>query len=378
MLSRIREVIPLGAQTFSKSYLQWPLPLLLDRGMGARVWDTQGREYIDYVGGLLPVVLGYCDPDVDAAIKVQLEKGISFSFPTKLELELAELLRSIIPCADMVRFGKNGSDVTTAAVRLARYHTRRDKILLTYNNYHGWHDWSIGCKGAQGVPEPVKNLSQAIPYGDLEYLERFLVTEQYAAFIIEPNGDKDYLQRAKILCEHHRTLLIFDEIITGFRVHLGGAQSYYGVKPHLACFGKAMANGMPISALVGREDIMQSMERIFYSGTFAGECLSIAAAIACIKKIKSEFVIERLKAVGRKLKALPGVTGEDWRPKIEVENQSLWRQEAVKAGLLAGTHFNLMLAHEGEFEETERRYMTAREAMKTASLKGPPIRAALR
>lgn len=369
MLDRIKELIPLGAQTFSKSYLQWPLPIILDRGRGARVWDTDGREYIDYVGGLLPVILGYCDPDVDNAILKQLEKGISFSFPTPLELELAEILHRLIPSAEMVRFGKNGSDVTTAAVRLARYHTGRG--FVTYTGYHGWHDWSIRHKTSNGI---VNCNTMHFGLYDLD----LAVNDRTAALVMEGSDPPEALKLGRELCDKHGAVFILDEIITGFRINLGGAQKECGITPDLSTFGKAMGNGMPISALVGKREIMKKCEDIFFSGTFMGECLSLAAAIACIKKMEREDVPDKLKVVGSWLKTLPGVSGSDWRPKIEVDDQSLWRQESIKAGLIAGTHFNLMLAHFTEARATMGRYLNAKDAMMTATLEGPPMRAPLR
>lgn len=369
MLDRIKELIPLGAQTFSKSYLQWPIPLILDRGQGARVWDTNGKEYLDYVGGLLPIILGYRDPEVDQAIIAQLGKGISFSFPTPLELELAELLHRLIPSAEMVRFGKNGSDVTTAAVRLARYHTGRE--LIIYTGYHGWHDWSIRHKTINGIPRQHSIYSEWIDND---------VANGAAAVVVEGGNTPEYLKVVRDSCDKWGSVMILDEIITGFRINMGGAQKEYGITPDLSTFGKAMGNGMPISALVGKREIMKKLEDVFFSGTFMGECLSLAAAIACIKKMERDNVTQRLKAIGNWLKDLPGVSGPDWRPKIEVKNQSLWRQEAIKSGLIAGTHFNLMLAHDNTdvMSDTAIRYCGTIVNMKTAVLTGPEMRAAVR
>ncbi len=371
MLDRIKELIPLGAQTFSKSYLQWPVPLVLERGNGARVWDCEGREYIDYVGALLPIILGYRDPDVDAAIRAQLEKGISFSFPTPLELELAELLHRLIPSAEMVRFGKNGSDVTTAAVRLARYHTSRTEIL--YCGYHGWHDWSIRHKTMNGIAP------QWSAYFDPEeVIDK--ISDDIAAVVVEGGAEPEYLRAIRRVCSHYGAVMILDEIITGFRLNMGGAQKEYGITPDLSTFGKAMGNGMPISALVGEREIMKKCEDIFFSGTFMGECLSLAAAIATIKKLERLNVPQKLKDCGLGLLCLPDVTGEPWRPQITVPDQSLWRQEAIKHGLIAGTHFNLMLAHcNGDIlYETTNKYCDILETMKTATLEGPPMRAPIR
>lgn len=306
LLQRLENVIPLGSQTFSKSRLQYPqnAPMALSHGLGARVWDVDANAYVDMVCGLLPVVLGYQDPHVDQAIRRQLDSGISFSLPTALEAELAERLVDLIPCAEKVRFGKNGTDATSAAIRLARAHTGRDHVIAC--GYHGWQDWYIGATSRhKGVPQSVQDLTHLVPYNDLEAVRGLLHSHSVAALIMEPMNAVDpnpgYLQGLKDLLHEHGALLIFDEVITGFRYHLGGAQSLFGVTPDLASFGKAMGNGMPISAVVGRAPIMREMEDVFISGTFGGEALSLAAAIATIDKMKAEPVIDRLWEVGQYL-----------------------------------------------------------------------------
>ncbi|MES9905366.1 MAG: aminotransferase class III-fold pyridoxal phosphate-dependent enzyme [Sedimenticola sp.] len=309
LLERAERVIPLGSQTFSKSNMQYPqgeTPLFLDKGRGGRVWDVDDNEYVDLVCGLLPVLLGYCDPDVDAAIRMQMENGISFSLATKLEVELAERLVEMIPCAEMVRYGKNGTDATSAAVRLARAFTGSDHILA--GGYHGWQDWYIGATTrSKGVPEAVRKLTHKVPFNDLDAVRNHLeyYSEDVAAMIMEPMNIMEpfpgYLEELKELLQSHGALLIFDEVITGFRYAPGGAQELFGVTPDLASFGKAMGNGMPISAVVGRAEIMHEMKEIFFSSTFGGEALSLAAAIAVVDKIKREPVIDRLWSTGQKL-----------------------------------------------------------------------------
>lgn len=306
LLARAERTIPLASQTFSKSRIQFPpraAPLFLDSGKGGRVTDVDGNSYVDLVCGLLPVTLGYCDPDVDRAIGDQLAKGISLSLATRLEAELAERLVEIIPCAEMVRFGKNGTDATSAIVRLARAATGRDRIAVC--GYHGWQDWYIGATTRHlGVPQAVRDLTHLFPYGDLAALEDLLESrkDEFALVMMEPANavapPDGYLQGMRDLAHKHGALFAFDEIITGFRFALGGAQELFGVTPDLASFGKGMANGMPISAVVGRADIMRLMEDIFFSGTFGGEALSLAASIATIDKMKDQNVITRLWDTG--------------------------------------------------------------------------------
>ena len=308
LLVRAESVIPLGSQTFSKSRIGYPegSPMFLTHGQGAKVWDVDGNSYVDLVCGLHPVVLGYQDPDVDAAIRAQLNNGISFSLATELEAQLAERLVEIIPCAEGVRFGKNGTDATSAAIRLARAFTGRDHVIAC--GYHGWQDWYIGATTRnKGVPEAVQNLTHLVPYNDLDALAALFKAHagEVAAIIMEPMNSTEpkpgYLESVKEMAHANGALLVFDEVITGFRFALGGAQSLFGVTPDLASFGKAMGNGMPISAVVGRADIMHEMENIFFSGTFGGETLSLAAAIAVIDKMKREPVIDRLWRMGQLL-----------------------------------------------------------------------------
>jgi glutamate-1-semialdehyde 2,1-aminomutase/spore coat polysaccharide biosynthesis protein SpsF len=375
LMDRAERVIPLGSQTFSKSRLQLPpgaTPLFVTHGDGGRVYDVDGNGYVDLVNALLPNILGYRDPDVDLAIRRQLTRGISFSLPTPQESELAERLIENIPCAEMVRFGKNGTDVTSAAVRLARASTRRDRLLLL--GYHGWQDWYIGATTRNlGVPAAVSALSHLAPWGDLTRVDALFREHpgEFAAIILEPMNVSEppagYLQDLIDLAHRHGALVIFDEIITGFRWGLGGAQARYGVVPDLACFGKAMGNGMPISAVVGRADIMRLMEDIFYSGTFAGEALSLAAAIATIDKIKRENVAERLWQVGGALmaatrekiasKGLDDVIGlvgvAPWailtyRDHAEASKEAvktLFLREMIAAGVLINASHNVCFAH---------------------------------
>ena len=378
MLARAEKVIPLGSQTFSKSRIQFPAPyapLFLTHGKGGRVWDVDGNEYVDLVCGLLSVTLGYCDPDVDAAIKKQLDNGISFSLATELETQLAERLVDLIPCAEMVRFGKNGTDATSAAIRLARAFTGREHVIAC--GYHGWQDWYIGATARNlGVPEGVRELTHKLPYNNIDVIKQAFAAhkEKIAAIILEPASGEEpkkfYLEELRELTRETGTVLIFDEIITGFRWSLGGAQSYYGVTPDLTACGKGMGNGMPISAVLGRADIMQLMEKIFYSGTFGGETLSLAASIAVIDKMKRENVIARLWETGKKL--ADGVSGlivkhglrdhislsgvDPWKivvfkdhPKAAKEAiKTRWLIEMLRAGVMIGGSHNICYAHTAE------------------------------
>jgi len=373
LLKKVNKVIPLASQTFSKSYLQYikgVAPLFITYGKGCRVWDVDGNEYIDFINGLLPVVLGYQYKAVDEAIKKQLKKGIIFSLASPLEYELARLLVKHIPCAEMVRFGKNGSDVTTGAIRLARAVTGRNHIAI--GGYHGWHDWYIGSTARNlGVPKSTQKMTHKFIYNDIKSLEVILKKYKVAAVIMEPMNyvepERGFLQKVKNLTHKHGALLIFDEIITGFRYNLGGAQKLFGVIPDLAAFGKAMANGLPVSALVGKKKYMEKINDIFYSFTFGGEALSLAAAIATIKEMEKKNVISYIWKEGKYLQdnvsRLLAKNGLDniikvqgkpcWQVFIikptekysDLEIKSYIQQELLQAGFLWYGQHNMSFSH---------------------------------
>jgi glutamate-1-semialdehyde 2,1-aminomutase len=307
LLERASKTIPLASQTFSKSKTQYPhgvSPFFIQRGNGSRVWDVDGNEYIDFINSLCSITLGYSDPDVDAAVRVQMEEGIIFSLPHPIEMQVAEAIVEMVPCAEMVRFGKNGSDATAGAIRLARAFTDRDRIAVC--GYHGWQDWYIGTTSRNhGVPQATRDLTHTFTYNDPQSLHTLLNAHpgEFAAVILEPmniaypaNG---FLEAVKKLTHGHGALLVFDETITGFRYDNGGAQALFGVTPDLATFGKGLANGYPVSAVAGRADVMKLMEEIFFSFTFGGETFSLAAALATLTKLKREPVTKTLAARGQ-------------------------------------------------------------------------------
>jgi glutamate-1-semialdehyde 2,1-aminomutase/spore coat polysaccharide biosynthesis protein SpsF len=311
--ARARNLIPAGTQTLSKGPTQFVggvAPKYLARGRGSHVWDVDGNEFIDYPMGLGPVTLGHCHPVTQEAVRKQLEEGITFSLMHPLEVEVAELLRELIPSAERVRFGKNGSDATAGAVRCARAVTGRD--VIAHCGYHGWQDWYIGSVGgprARGVPDAVKALQKPFVYNDLASLERVFAEHpgQVAGVIMEvmtvQEPQAGFLQKVADLTRGHGAVLIFDEIISGFRYRLGGLQDYYGVTPDLTAVGKGMANGLPIAAVVGKAEVMEAFEDLFFSFTFGGECLALAAARACIEFMRRQPVVEHFWKQGAKLQA---------------------------------------------------------------------------
>lgn len=377
-LARAEQVIPLGSQTFSKSRTQYPYgasPYFITRASGSRCWDLDGNEYIDFVSSLASVTLGYNDPDVTQAVREQLQLGVIFSLPHPIEAEVAELICDMVPCAEMVRFGKNGSDATSGAIRLARAYTGRDRVAVC--GYHGWQDWYIGSTARnRGVPKATQELTHSFAYNDLPSLQRLLDQhpDEFAAVILEPMNVADplpgFLQGVKDLAHRHGALLVFDETITGFRFANGGAQALFGVTPDLATFGKGLANGYPISAVAGRRDVMKLMEEVFFSFTFGGEALSLAAAKATLTKLLKNPVCDRLTAKGLALQrsvsstiekhALHDTFSVSGHPSwtflnikdsagVDVfEVKTLYLQEMIERGFLTIGTFNVNDAHSNE------------------------------
>lgn len=375
MLDRARQTIPLGAQTFSKSITQYPLgvsPYFAARGQGSKLWDVDGNEYIDFINGLASVTLGYNDPDVTAAVKAQVDHGTIFSLSSPLETEVAERLVAIVPSAEMVRFGKNGSDATAGAVRVARAYTGRDHVLVS--GYHGWQDWYIGATARnRGVPDSTRALTHTFPYNDLAALDRLLDEHagQVAAIVMEPMNvafpAAGYLEGVRERATRHGAVLVFDETITGFRVANGGAQELFGVIPDLTTLGKGIANGYPLSAVCGQRDLMMLMEEIFFSFTMGGETLSLAAARATLDKVVREPVTRHMATLGTALRdgtaalverhrlgevlSLSGHPSwtflliKDHPDASAFEIKTLWLQEIFARGLLSLGSHNMSYAH---------------------------------
>ena len=374
--ARARQSIPLGTQTFSKSTTQFPLgisPLFAARAQGSHLWDVDGHEYIDFISALNAITLGYNDPDVTAAVTRQLQSGTIFSLAHEIEITVAEAIIDMVPCAEMVRFGKNGSDATAGAIRLARAYTGRDHVVVC--GYHGWQDWYIGSTSRnRGVPRATQGLTHKFIYNDLASLERVLSLHggNIAAVILEPMNatepDAGFLEGVVARAHQAGALVIFDETITGFRLAPGGAQELFGVIPDLATFGKGLANGYPLSAVAGRAEVMGLMEEIFFSFTMGGEALSLAAAAAVLDKIAHEPVIETLREKGQRLNAgvaariethglskVVNITGHpSWTflhftgtdRVTPFEFKTLFLQEVFARGVLTlGTH-NLSYAHD--------------------------------
>lgn len=317
---KAREIIPWGTQTGAK----WPdlfgglknhMPFYVERAKGARFRDIDGNDFIDYRAALGPIILGYADDEVDEAVREEMAKGILFSMASPVEYEAAKLLTEVIPCAEMVRFLKTGADATSACVRLARAYTGKEKILSC--GYHGWQDTFCSAVNVdrRGVPKAVQKLVLEFKYNDLDGANELAAANrgEIAALIVNPFGGRElpaegFLEGLRELAVKDGIVLIFDEIKTGFRLALGGAQEFFGVKPDLAAFSKAMANGYPLSAFAGSKDIMGILEdrnpekpNANISTTFAGETMSLAALCATIGILRKPGTYEKMYRIGQLL-----------------------------------------------------------------------------
>lgn len=413
LYNRAVGLIPSVTQTLAKGPTQWVngvAPKYLVKGKGSHVWDADGNEYIDFMMGVGPLSLGYAYTKVDEAIKKQLEDGITFSMMHPLEVEVAELIREIIPNAEAVRFSKTGADATSAAVRLARAYTGKNKILCC--GYHGWHDWYISVTARNnGIPEAVQANSFTFNYNDIDSLKNS-IDDDVAAVILEPvvfHEPKDnFLHKVAELCKERNVILIFDEMWTGFRMALGGAQEYFGIKADLTTYSKAVANGMPISILAGKKDIMQlADEDIFFYTTFGGEALSLAATKATIKELKEKNVPLFLNEQGAKLKNgyndivndlgidFTKAIGYNWRSMATFDEKagdpllqkSLMQQEMIKRGVLWQGFFNMSFSHSAEdidytLQALQVSLAVLKEAVETNKLKerlkGQPVQPVFR
>lgn len=317
---RLHALIPGGAHTYAKGDDQYPenLAPVISHGRGAHVWDIDGNRYIEYGSGLRSVSLGHAHPRVTEAVRRELDRGSNFVRPSIVEVEAAERFLATVPTAEMVKFAKNGSDATTAAVRLARAATGRPRVALCADHpFFSTDDWFIGTTPmSAGVPAATNELTVAFPYGDLAATEHLLTRYEgeVACLILEPATHTEpppgYLEGLRELADRHGCVLVFDEMITGLRWSEAGAQGLYGVVPDLSTFGKALGNGFAVSALAGRRELMElgglrhSGERVFLlSTTHGAETHSLAAAMAVQTTYVEEDVTARLHALGERLAA---------------------------------------------------------------------------
>lgn len=342
---KAHRLIPGGAHTYAKGDDQYPeqAPGFIARGKGCHVWDLDGNEFIEYGMGLRAIALGHAFEPVVEAAQRQMQLGINFNRPSKIEVDLAEAMLDIIDGADMVKFAKNGSDVTTAAVKVARAFTGRDLVAICGDQpFFSTDDWFIGSTAMNaGIPESVVDMTLKFPYNDLLGLRDLFERHpgQVACVVMEAEAvappAPGYLEAVKELCEKQGAVLVFDEMITGFRWHVGGAQKFHGVVPHLSAFGKAMGNGFAIAALAGKREIMRlggldhDQKRVFLlSTTHGAETHALAASLETIRVFREQGVTEFLWRQGERLRA--GV------------NDAITRQQITGHFELAGRPCNLI------------------------------------
>lgn len=404
------DLIPAQTQTLAKGTgqnIKGVAPKFLQKGKGAHVWDVDGNEYIDYTMGVGPLSLGYAYDKVDEAIKEQLKEGITFSMPHPLEVEVAELIHRIVPNAESIRYSRGGADVVSGAVRVSRAYTGRNKVLCC--GYHGWHDWYISITDRnKGIPQSIQDMTFTFNYNDIQSVIDS-IDDDTACIVLEPfvfEEPKDnFLQKLRDVCTKNGIVLVFDEMWTGFRISLGGAQEYFGIKADLACFSKAIANGMPLSVLTGKKEIMSLLDKdVFFFNTFGGETLSLAAAKATINEMIEKNVQTYLAKQGNKLKAgynsiaeklglnYTKCSGYDCRTIITydaeksgcnpLEMKSLVQQEMIKRGILWSGFHNISFSHsDDDINYTLKAYEDVLPILKTAVeekrvkqfLKGEPV-----
>ncbi len=309
LYKRACELVPGGSQTNSKratAYAPGVWPIYFDSAEGCRVTDIDGNTYIDYVLALGPITLGYCYEPMDEAIQAQLGKGIIAGLLSPLEVEVAEKICNMVPCAEMVRYMKGGAEGTSAAARIARGYTGKEVILNS--GYRGWSDIWAAQAGNPGVPEAFEASIEGFPRDDLNALEDLLKKHRgnVAMIALDVAGGtaapKEVVEGIRKLADEHEALLMFDEIVSGFRMAPGGGQQYYGVTPDLAVFAKGVANGMPLGVVCGKREVMECAKDLIISITYGGEALSLAAASVCLDIYKNEPVQDHMWNQGDKLR----------------------------------------------------------------------------
>lgn len=381
------------------NFVEGEYPIFIDRGYAGHIVDVDGNDYIDMLCAYGPIILGYNEAEINNEVIKQMDKGFCFTMVQELQNKLHRRLIELIPSAEMVVLAKTGSDATGIAVRVARAYSGKNKILRS--GYHGWHDWCVEVKG--GVPKQIAELTLEFQYGDLEELESMLKehADDTACIIMTPVGHplalpvmappEGYLEGVRELADKYNVVLIFDEIRTGFRVAIGGAQERYGVTPDLAVFGKAMGNGYPISACVGKEEIMRVLEsKAFVSSTFFPNSLEMAASLKCIEILERENVLESIWQRGEAFLAdtvklvqesgvpatvsgippMPYITFEKVDDKYK-ERRSFFYTETIRRGLFIQPYHHGYICHRHTDEDLKNALGAIEEALQVTQREYP-------
>jgi glutamate-1-semialdehyde 2,1-aminomutase len=325
LFEQSQHVIPGGVNSPVRAFKSvGGTPLFFKRGQGAYVWDADDKRYIDYVGSWGPMIVGHCHPAVVKAVQDAAAQGLGFGAPTAAELEMAELLCKLLPSMEMVRLVSSGTEATMTAIRLARGFTGRSRIIKFEGCYHGHSDGllvkagsgalTFGQPSSSGVPAEIAALTTVLDYNDVAGLERTFaaIGSEIAAVIVEPVAGnmnliipkREFLDALRALCTQHGAVLILDEVMTGFRVSLQGAQGYYGIKPDLVTLGKVMGGGLPAAAFGGRRDIMQCLAplgAVYQAGTLSGNPVAVAAGLATLDLVQQPNFYENLSVLARQL-----------------------------------------------------------------------------
>jgi glutamate-1-semialdehyde 2,1-aminomutase len=353
LYSKALEIIPGGVQLISRRpqlYAPGLTPPYVSHGKGSRFWDLDGNEYIDLMMCVGASILGYADDAVDAAVIEQIRRGTAYSVNHPLEYELARELIATIPCAEMVRYCKGGGEANAIAVRIARGYTGRDKVLFC--GYHGWHDWYLAANlendsvldshllpgiRPQGVPQGLAGTALPFRYNDLESLEQQLDRHagQVACIILEASRGASlpapgFLEGVRALATAHGAVLIFDEVVTGFRLGLGGAQAQFGVTPDLATYAKAISNGYAMGAVVGRGEVMSVVGEMFVSSTYWSDAVGLAAALATIRELRQRDAFQQIAHIGTRFQHSFNELAEEHE--LPLRAAGLPQQIAIAAG----------------------------------------------
>lgn len=328
LFAKAQQVIPGGVNSPARAFRAVGRePVFITRGEGCRIWDVDGNEYIDFVGSWGPLLIGHCHPEVIAALRESLGAGTSFGAPTVAEVEMAELITELVPSIEMVRLVNSGTEATMSALRVARGYTGRDLVVKFIGNYHGHVDSllvkagsglaTLGISDSAGVPRGFASTTLPVPYNDIAALESVFDRHgpRIAAVILEPvvgnmgcvPPRQGFLRRLRELCTGSGSVLIFDEVMTGFRVALGGAQALYGIKPDMTTLGKVIGGGLPVGAFGGRREIMECVApvgSVYQAGTLSGNPLAVAGGLAMLRHLRDNpSVYEAVEEVGARIQA---------------------------------------------------------------------------